>query len=123
MSKQTSVDYELLLSNAQAIAVTANTGSTNEIDLGATGMGEGVAIKGVLNVTAIAGTMKVIVGHKTAASVAATDNPVTLTTIADAATGQYHFTLPQNVSRYVKLFYTCVTSATVTAWLTAETRA
>jgi len=122
MSKQTSVDYELYFSNAQVIAATANTASTNEIDLGATGMGEGVAIKGVINVTEITGTTSVKVCHKTSASVAATDNPVTLTTISSGATGQYHFTLPQNVSRYVKLFYTGVTSTTVTAWLTAEVR-
>ena len=120
MAKQTSVDYELLFSNAQSIAATANTASTNEIDLGSTGMGEGVAIKGVINVTEITGTTSVKVCHKTSASVAATDNPVTLTTLS--AVGQYHFTLPQSVSRYVKLFYTGVTSTTVTAWLTAETR-
>ena len=122
MAKQTSVDYELYFSNAQVIAATANTASTNEIDLGATGMGEGVAIKGVINVTEITGTTSIKVCHKTSASVAATDNPVTLTTITSGAIGQYHFTLPQNVSRYVKLFYTGVTSTTVTAWLTAEVR-
>jgi len=121
MAKQTMQDAELLISNAQVIAVTANTAGT-EIDLGSTRMGEGVVIKGIINVTAITGTMKVIIGAKTSASVAATDNPVTLTTIANAATGQYYFTLPQDTPRYINLFYTCVTSATVTAYLTAETR-
>jgi hypothetical protein len=127
MAKQTMQDYELFITNnvtnyngSQAIAVTANTAGYSEIDLGATKMGEGVAIKGVINVTALAGTMKVIIGSKTSASVASTDNPVTLTTIS--ATGQYYFTLPQDVARYVNLFFTCVTSATVTAWLSAETR-
>lgn len=119
MSKQTLQDFELLISNAQAIVATANTAGT-EIDLGSAGMGEGVVIKGVINVTAITGTTKVIIGHKTTASVAATDNPVTLPTIS--ATGQYYFALPQNCGRYVNLFYTGVTSTTVTAWLTAETR-
>lgn len=129
MAKQNLQDYELFITNnvtnyngSQVIAVTANTAGYSEIDLGATRMGEGASIKGILNVTAITGTMKVIVASKTSASVAATDNPVTLTTIADGATGQYEFILPQGVNRYVNLFFTCVTSATVSAWLTAETR-
>ena len=120
MAKQNLADFELLFSNAQVIAATANTASTNEIDLGGVGMGEGTVIKGIINVTEITGTTSVKVCHKTSASVAATDNPTTLTTIASGATGQYFFTLPQNVSRYVKLFYTGVTSTTVTAYLTAE---
>lgn len=122
MAKQTLCDQELKFSDAQEIAATANTAATNEIDLGSTGFGEGVVIKGIINVTAITGTLSVKVCHKTSASVAATDNPVTLTTISSGATGQYYFTLPQNVSRYVNLFYTGVTSSTVTAYLTAETR-
>jgi hypothetical protein len=122
MAKQTMQDAELLISNAQVIAVTANTAGT-EIDLGSTRMGEGVVIKGIINVTAITGTMKVIVGSKATATVAATDYPLTLPTVSSGATGQIYFTLPQDCGRYVNLFYTCVTSATVTAWLTAETRA
>ena len=119
MAKQNLQDFELLVSNAQAIATTANTAGT-EIDLGSAGMGEGAVIKGVINVTAMAGTLKVIIGNKTAASVASTDSPITLPTIS--AVGQYYFALPQDCKRYVNLFYTSVTSSTITAWLTAETR-
>lgn len=118
MAKQNLADFELLFSNAQVIAATANTASTNEIDLGATGMGEGTPVKGIINVTAITGTTSVKVCHKTSASVAATDNPTILPTIS--AVGQYYFTLPQNCGRYVALFYTGVTATTVTAYLTAE---
>ncbi len=120
MAKQNLADFELLFSNAQVVAATANTASTNEIDLGSVGMGEGTVIKGIINVTEITGTLSIKVCHKTSASVAATDNPTTLPTISSAATGQYFFTLPQNCSRYVKLFYTGVTSSTITAYLTSE---
>jgi hypothetical protein len=125
MSKQTLQDYELLFSNAQAFTVATTVGaagaaSTNQIDLGAAGMGEGVAVKGVINVTALTGTLTVTIGSKATTGPVYTDAPVTLTTIS--STGQVHFTLPQSCLRYVKLFYATTTSATVTAWLTAETR-
>lgn len=126
MAKQTLSDAELMFSAAQVIADSAaNTASTNELDLGASAMGEGVVVKGVVNVTTLTGTLVVKVAHKATATVAVTDNPITLTTIASGVTGQYYFALPQNVNRYVKLFYTCGTTAadnTVTAYLTAEQR-
>ena len=125
MAYQTLQDYELLFSDAQAFTAAVTVGgagaaSTNQIDLGATGMGQGVAIKGVINVTAITGTVTPTIGSKATTGPVYTDNPVTLTAIT--AVGQYHFTLPQNCLRYVKLFFASTTSATITAWLTAETR-
>ena len=76
MAKQTLSDAELMFSAAQIIADSAaNTASTNEIDLGSTAMGEGVVVKGVVNVTTLTGTLVVKVGHKSTASVAVTDNP------------------------------------------------
>ena len=125
MSKQTLQDYEMLFSDAQAFTVAVTVGgagaaSTNQIDLGAAGMGEGVAIKGVINVTAITGTVTPTIGSKTSTGPVYTDSPVTLTAIT--AVGQYHFTLPQDCKRYVKLFFANTTSSTITAWLTAETR-
>lgn len=116
MAKQSTPDFELTISSAQVLGTTAALG-TNEIDLGSTGMGEGKAIKLVLNVTALSGTLLVKACSKTSATVAATDNPVSLSTIS--TTGQYHFTLSQAVNRYFNLSYTAATSATVTAWLTA----
>lgn len=112
-------DAELLFSSAQVLDSTANTGSTNEIDLGSTGMGEGQAVKLVVNVTALTGTLAIKVASKTSASVAVTDNVLIGPAVASGITGQYHFTLPQNINRFVKVFYTAGTSATVTAWLTA----
>ncbi|MBK8382777.1 MAG: hypothetical protein IPL16_13000 [Ignavibacteria bacterium] len=65
MAKQTLSDAELMFSAAQIVADSAaNTASTNELDLGATGMGEGVVIKGVVNVTTLTGTLVVKVAHK-----------------------------------------------------------
>lgn len=127
MAYQTLQDYELLFSDAQVLvgAITvghANAASTNQIDLGAAGMGQGVAIKGVINVTAVTGTLTVTIASKATTTPVYTDNPVTLTTVAAGVTGQVHFTLPQNCLRYVKLFYAVTSGATVTSWLTAETR-
>jgi len=125
MAYQTLQDYELLFSDAQAFTVATTVGAagaaaTNQIDLGATGMGQGAAIKGVINVTALTGTLTVTIGSKATTGPVYTDAPVTLTVIS--AVGQHHFTLPQNCLRYVKLFYATTTSATVTSWLTSETR-
>lgn len=120
MSYQNNLDYALYFSNAQTIDNTSNAASTNEIDLGATGMGQGKSLKVVVNVTALTGTLVVKVCHKTASGVAVTDNVLTMPTTGSGSTGQYHFTLPQNVSRYVKLFYTAGTSATISSWITAD---
>jgi len=125
MAKQNSYDFDLAFSKAQAFTVATTVGaagaaSTNQIDLGSTGMGEGVAIKGVVNVTGLTGTLTLTIASSTATAPVYTNNPVTLTVVS--ANGQMHFTLPQDVRRYVKLFYAVTSAATVTSWLTAETR-
>lgn len=116
---QTNFDLDLVYSNAQSIS-TAEIGSTNELDLGSANMGQGEAVKLVINVTALTGTLIVKVCSKVTGTVASSDSIYTLPTIGSGATGQYHFTLPQNIKRYTKLYYTAGTSATITAWLTAN---
>lgn len=118
--KQTAFDRELVISNAQVLDSTANTAGTNEIDLGGVNMGLDKPLKLVINVTALTGTLDIKLAHKTAASVAYTDNTITLKQIGSGLTGQYHITLPQNVNRYINLFYSAGTSGTVTAWVTAK---
>lgn len=117
---QQAFDRSVVFSSAQVLDDTADTASTNEIDLGDSQSAEGVPFKGVVNVTALSGTLVIkVCANAAAATVAATDLVMTLPTISAGVTGQYHFTLPQNCARYVKLFYTAGTSGTVTAWLTA----
>jgi hypothetical protein len=118
--KQVDYDRDLAFSIAQSITTTANTASTNSIDIESANGGQGTPLKVVINVTAVAASesMTVKVCSKSADSVAATDGTYTLPAIT--AVGQYHHTLPQDSARYVKLFYTAGTSATVTAYLTAE---
>ena len=120
---QTSYDKELAIIFS-AVTTTASTAGTSEIDLGSANMGQGEPIKLVIDVTTLGSSnvLTVKACSKTSASVAVTDNPVTLGAIS--ATGQYHYTLPQNVSRYFNLFVTeagGTPSYTATAWLTAYT--
>ena len=118
--KQQHFDRSLVFSSAQVLDDTANTASTNEIDLGNAASAEGEPIKGVINVTALSGTLTIkVCANAAAATVAATDLIVTMSVGGSGVTGQYHFTLPQSCPRYVKLFYSAGTSGTVTAWLTA----
>lgn len=113
-------DRDLAFSVAQTLDSTADTASTSEVDLGTANMGEGKSIKGIVNVTALSGTLVIKVCGKATTGPAKTDLIYTLPTTGAGATGQYHFTLPQNCPRFVKLFYTAGTSGTVTAYLTAE---
>lgn len=113
-------DKSLAFSTAQVLDNTADTASTNEIDLGAVGMGVGAAIKGIINVTALSGTLVVKVCGKATTGPAKTDLIMTLPTTSADATGQYHFTLPQNCPQFIKLYYTAGTSGTVSAYLTAD---
>lgn len=113
-------DRELAFSVAQTLDNTADTASTNEIDLGSAKMGQGTPVKGVINVTALSGTLIVKVCGKATTGPAKTDLIMTLPTTSADATGQHHFTLPQDCPRFIKLFYTAGTSGTVTAFLTAE---
>jgi len=117
---QTNLDRELVISAAQVLDSTGNTPGTNEIDLGGVNMGKDEPLKVVINVTTLVGTLDIKLGHKTAASVAYTDNTITLKQIGSGVTGQYHITLPQNCSRYINLFYSAGTSGVVTAWVTAD---
>ena len=125
MAKQNSYDFDLAFSKAQVFtaAVTVGAGgSTNEIDLGSTGMGEGVVIKGVVNVNGTTGPVALVtMCSKATASVAVSDAPIAVTGSISIG-NQVHFSLPQTSLRYVKLFYTVTSAATITAWLTAETR-
>jgi len=122
MAKQVLCDQELKFSDAQAFSAAATVGaggSTNEIDLGSTGMGEGVAIRGIVNVSGTGPVALVTMCSKATASVAVTDNPIAVTGSLSAG-AQGHFTLPQTSLRYVKLFYTVTSAATVTAYLSAR---
>lgn len=112
-------DREVVFSNAQSITTTADTASTNEIDLGSANFAKGTSIRGVVNVTALVGTLIIKVCAKSATGTAATDLVYTLPTVGAGLTGQYKFTLPQDCPEFVKLFYTAGTSATIDAWLTA----
>lgn len=116
---QTNLDRDLVISNAQVLNSSSDVAGTTEIDLGGVNMGKPEALKVVINVTALSGTLDIKLAHKTSASVAVTDNTITLKQIGAGLTGQYHITLPQNCNRYINLFYTAGTSGTVTAWVTA----
>lgn len=123
MAKQTAYDAELAIIFS-AVSTTASTAGTSELDLGSANMGEGEPIKLVIDVTTLGGSnvLTVKACSKATATVEVTDNPVTLGAIS--ATGQYHYTLPQNVKRYFNLFVTEAggsPSYTATAWLTAYT--
>jgi len=117
--KHTAYDLDLVISDAQVLDSTGNTAGTNEIDLGSANFPAGQRIDVVINVTSLTGTLDIKLGHKTTSSVAYTDNTITLKQIGSGVTGQYHISLPQNCSRYINLFYSAGTSATVTAWVTA----
>ena len=115
---QSAFDRELVISNAQVLDSSSHVAGTNEIDLGSANMGKGEPVKLILDVTAEVGNITVLVCSKATASVAYSDKAFTLPVIT--AAGQYSFTLPQDVLRYVNLFYSAGTSGTVTAWLTAD---
>ncbi len=116
---QSNYDRELAISKAQVLT-SAQTQGTNVIDLGSTEFAKGTSIRGVINVTALSGTLSVLVCANTTSTVAASNVIYTLPTTGAGATGQYRFTLPQDCPRYVTLYYTAGTSATLDAWLTAE---
>ena len=125
MAKQNLQDYELIFGTAMAFTAAITVGGATaaatgvEIDLGSTGMGEGTPIKGVINITAMCGSVTTTIASKATSGPVYTDNPYTLPAVTTAQ--QIHFTLPQTQLRYVKLFFASTTSATITAWLTAET--
>lgn len=120
MSFQTNFDRELAFSIAQTLGTTADTASTSEINLGATGMGQATPVKGVVNVTALSGTLAIKVYGSTTATVTTSNTLIQTISVGSGVTGQQHFTLPQNCPQYIKLFYSAGTSGTVTSWLTAE---
>ncbi len=117
---QQNYDRELAFSKAQVLDSTANVAGSNPINLGSPEFAKGAAIKGIINVTALVGTLVILVCAKSSGNPAATDLIATLPTVGAGLTGQYTFTLPQNCPQYVNLFYTAGTSATLDAYLTAE---
>lgn len=113
-------DRELVISNAQVLGLVADTAGTTEKDLGSANFGKGKPIYLVVLVTTLVGTLAIKICSKTSAGVAVTDNLLVGPAVASGATGRYLFTLPQNVNRYVNVFYTAGTSGVVTAYLTAD---
>ena len=117
---QSNYDRELAISVAQVLDTTADVAGSNPINLGSSEFAKGASIRGVVNVTALVGTLVIKVCAKSSGNPAKTDLIYTLPTTGSGATGQYKFTLPQDCPQYVNLFYTAGTSATLDAWLTAE---
>ena len=115
-------DRELALSTAQVLDNTADTANDEgAIHLASDDFPKGKPIKGVVDITALVGTLTIkVCGSNDGSDPVATD--LIETHVVDAGeTGLCSFTIPQTaeVDR-VMLFYSAGTSGTVSAWLTTE---
>lgn len=120
------VDNDLYFSDAQALTVTTAAYSTNELNLGAEGMGYGTPIQVVVQCSSFsataASTMLIEVANSTAATATTICQDIG-TAVTGSANFEKKFTLPADVKKYVRLRYTLTASAasnvTITAFATA----
>lgn len=120
------IDDHLVMSDKQA--VTASAASTNVIDLGAAGIGDGRGLRLLLNVdenAAAGGAATVVFALQTAVD-AAFSTPVQLTATAAIAKAAIvkganllEFTIPPSVLRYVRMYYTVATGPLTAGKFTA----
>ena len=119
-------DKNLVLSESQVIDSTSDVPTTNEIDLGAGGFGEGDRVDGIVDVEANSGGITIKVAHSddaittlAALGASTTEFIAQSFVIADAQVGKVPFTLPQDIKQHVRIFMTADTSGTVSSRLTA----
>ena len=124
MSNNRKYDKNLVFSEEQVLDDTDNTASTNQIDLGDSGFGEGNRVDGKVYVGANSGGISIKVAHSdsdiTTLSASTTEYVANKFDIADGETGEFNFTLPTNIKQKVKMFYSAGTSGTVSSRLTAK---
>lgn len=120
------IDDHLVMSDKQA--VTASAASTNVIDLGAAGIGDGRGLRLLLNVDeAATASGAATVGFTLQTAVDAVfSTPVQLTVApaipkADIVKGAtlLEFTIPPSVLRYVRMYYTVATGPLTAGKFTA----
>ena len=119
-------DLGLMFSNAYALTVTTATYSTT-LDLGSgANMGQGQAVRGIVQVTGITATAASTLIIALCASSASTPTTVVATyeTHTGSSSFEEHFTLPADIARYVNLKYTlsgtAASACTITAFLTSK---
>jgi len=114
-------DRDLVMSAEQVLDDTADTASTNAIDLGSLGMTKGTPVKINIFVEVLVGTLTIKLAAKSGSAPSVDD--ILLDTVLTIATGLgvVTMTVPQTADLdYVRLFYSAGTSGQVSANVTVE---
>lgn len=112
-------DRELLLSNAQVLDDTADTASTNSIDLVSIDHSKAKPIKVIVNITALAGTLTIKLCGSADGATPEVGDLIDTVVVGAGLLGFVEIPVPATAEvDEINLFYSAGTSGTITAWVT-----